>query len=122
MQEANDEAIRAQIDMGKTFYIAPGAEAPVKPKAEYGPDKPAKVILLGSIDTDKIGLVEQFIHGTHGPNRDQVFSKGNESKLQDGIMLTIWGTAGQEKYGSMAPMYYRNAAAAILFYDDQRET
>jgi Ras-related protein Rab-22 len=33
------------------------------------------------------------------------------------IKFQIWDTAGQEKYHSLAPMYYRNAAAAILVYD-----
>ena len=32
----------------------------------------------------------------------------------------IWDTAGQEKYHSLAPMYYRGAAAAILVYDITR--
>jgi small GTP-binding protein domain len=29
----------------------------------------------------------------------------------------VWDTAGQEKYHSLAPMYYRGASAAILVYD-----
>lgn len=29
----------------------------------------------------------------------------------------IWDTAGQEKYHSLAPMYYRGAGAAIVVYD-----
>ena len=33
------------------------------------------------------------------------------------IKFQIWDTAGQEKYHSLAPMYYRNAAAAVLVYD-----
>lgn len=33
------------------------------------------------------------------------------------IEFKIWDTAGQEKYASLAPMYYRGAAAAILVYD-----
>jgi hypothetical protein len=32
----------------------------------------------------------------------------------------IWDTAGQEKYHSLAPMYYRGAAAAIIVYDITR--
>lgn len=31
--------------------------------------------------------------------------------------IQIWDTAGQERFRAMAPMYYRNAAAAIVCYD-----
>ena len=30
------------------------------------------------------------------------------------IKYQIWDTAGQEKYHSLAPMYYRGAAAAVV--------
>ena len=33
------------------------------------------------------------------------------------VQFNIWDTAGQEKYASLAPMYYRGAAASILVYD-----
>mmetsp|Transcript_12984 Transcript_12984/g.31631 ORF Transcript_12984/g.31631 Transcript_12984/m.31631 type:complete len:230 (-) Transcript_12984:98-787(-) len=33
------------------------------------------------------------------------------------IAFKIWDTAGQEKYRSLAPMYYRGSSAAILVYD-----
>ncbi|XP_015432363.1 PREDICTED: ras-related protein RabJ-like isoform X2 [Dufourea novaeangliae] len=33
------------------------------------------------------------------------------------ILLQVWDTAGQERFRSMAPMYYRNANAAILVFD-----
>ncbi|KAL1132772.1 hypothetical protein AAG570_010724 [Ranatra chinensis] len=33
------------------------------------------------------------------------------------IKLQVWDTAGQERFRSMAPMYYRNANAALLVYD-----
>jgi small GTP-binding protein len=29
----------------------------------------------------------------------------------------VWDTAGQEKYHSLAPLYYRGASAAIIVYD-----
>ena len=39
--------------------------------------------------------------------------------MVDGITyrFQIWDTAGQERYRSLLPMYYRNAAAAIVVYD-----
>jgi small GTP-binding protein len=44
--------------------------------------------------------------------------KYSESKqYQCNIGLKIGDTAGQEKYHSLAPMYYRGAEAAILVYD-----
>ena len=33
------------------------------------------------------------------------------------IKLQIWDTAGQERFRSMAPIYYRNASAALLVFD-----
>jgi GTPase SAR1 family protein len=33
------------------------------------------------------------------------------------VKFDIWDTAGQERYHSLAPMYYRGAAAAIVVYD-----
>ena len=39
------------------------------------------------------------------------FSTGNSYKIQ------IWDTTGQEKYRSIAKIYYRDAKIAILVYD-----
>lgn len=33
------------------------------------------------------------------------------------VKFDIWDTAGQERYHSLAPMYYRGAAAAVVVYD-----
>lgn len=33
------------------------------------------------------------------------------------MKFDLWDTAGQERYHSLAPMYYRGAAAAVVVYD-----
>lgn len=33
------------------------------------------------------------------------------------MKLQIWDTAGEEKFRSLTPMYYKNAEAIILVYD-----
>ena len=42
--------------------------------------------------------------------------EGDDKHLTD-YKFEIWDTAGQERYRSLAPMYYRGAAAAIVVYD-----
>lgn len=37
----------------------------------------------------------------------------NETKVK----MQIWDTAGQERFKAMAPLYYRNANAALLIFD-----
>jgi len=44
-------------------------------------------------------------------------------KLADGstCKMQLWDTAGQERFRSMAPMYYRGAASAIVCFDITNE-
>lgn len=37
------------------------------------------------------------------------------------LRFEIWDTAGQEKYHSVTPLYYRGAHAALLVYDISRK-
>jgi small GTP-binding protein len=40
-------------------------------------------------------------------------------ELHDGrsLKVDIWDTAGQERYRTLAPLYYRNASAAVVVFD-----
>ena len=44
---------------------------------------------------------------------------GHRATLDDGrqCKLEVWDTAGQERYSSLAPLYYRGAAAAVVVFD-----
>ncbi|XP_042491819.1 ras-related protein RHN1-like isoform X3 [Macadamia integrifolia] len=81
-------------------------------------------VLLGDMGTGKTSLVLRFVKGQFFDFQllqestigaaffTQVLSL-NEATLK----FDIWDTAGQERYHSLAPMYYRGAAAAVVVYD-----
>jgi small GTP-binding protein len=47
----------------------------------------------------------------------QMSPPSNEGKCKVRIKLQIWDTAGEERFRSVAPIYYKNAQAVILVYD-----
>ncbi|RRT53628.1 hypothetical protein B296_00045686, partial [Ensete ventricosum] len=70
-------------------------------------------VLLGDMGTGKSSLVLRFVKGQ--------FLEFQTLAVSDAtVKLEIWDTAGQERYHSLAPMYYRGAAAAIIVYDISR--
>lgn len=83
-----------------------------------------KVVLLGDQGVGKSSLVLRFVTNSFDKYSEATIGASFMSKLVmvDGqpIKYQIWDTAGQEKYHSLAPMYYRAAAAAIVVYDITR--
>eukprot|EP01040_Poterioochromonas_malhamensis_P000940 gene940-997_t len=83
-----------------------------------------KVVLLGDTGVGKSSLVLRFVTNNFKPYSESTIGASFMSKLitvnSKPIKFQIWDTAGQEKYHSLAPMYYRGAAAAILVYDITR--
>lgn len=85
-----------------------------------------KVVLLGDTGVGKSSLVLRFITNEFKPYYESTIGASFMSKLimVDGspMKFQIWDTAGQEKYHSLAPMYYKGAAAAIVVYDITNES
>lgn len=80
-----------------------------------------KVVLLGDTGVGKSSLVLRFVTEDFKEYSESTIGASFMSKVEviDGTAYKyqIWDTAGQEKYHSLAPMYYRGAAAAIIVYD-----
>lgn len=83
-----------------------------------------KVVLLGDTGVGKSSLVLRFVTNNFKPYSESTIGASFMSKMitvsSKQIKFQIWDTAGQEKYHSLAPMYYRGAAAAIVVYDITR--
>src|SRR3989338_1928908 len=81
-----------------------------------------KVVLLGDADVGKSCLVQRFVKDSVSLQKistSQRVAFEEKNLVLDGrkIQLAIWDTAGQEKYRSLAPIYYRDADVAIVVYD-----
>ncbi|KAH9714458.1 Rab5/RabF-family small GTPase [Citrus sinensis] len=78
-------------------------------------------VLLGDMGTGKTSLALRFIKGQfydqQEPTIGAAFFTQILSLSEATVKFDIWDTAGQERYHSLAPMYYRGAAAAVVVYD-----
>lgn len=90
-----------------------------------------KLVLLGDSSVGKSSIVHRFVKDTFDELRESTIGAAFLSqsiKIRDPstdedvvIKFEIWDTAGQERYKSLAPMYYRNANAALVVYDVTQE-
>ncbi|KAB1222148.1 Ras-related protein RABF2b [Morella rubra] len=81
----------------------------------------SKLVLLGDVGAGKSSLVLRFVKGQFIEFQESTIGAAFFSQtlaVNDAtVKFEIWDTAGQERYHSLAPMYYRGAAAAIIVYD-----
>eukprot|EP00026_Physarum_polycephalum_P014557 Phypoly_transcript_15086.p1 GENE.Phypoly_transcript_15086~~Phypoly_transcript_15086.p1 ORF type:complete len:227 (+),score=29.02 Phypoly_transcript_15086:261-941(+) len=86
-----------------------------------GPIINAKVVILGSTGVGKTALSVRYCEGVFLATTKATIGGSFLAKnvVMDGVRLKLqlWDTAGQERFRSLAPMYYRGAAAAVLVYD-----
>ena len=82
-----------------------------------------KVVLLGDSGVGKTSIVQRFAFDKFKQDNQSTVGAMFIAKIidipEEGVNLKfqIWDTAGQEKYRSLASMYYQDASAAILVYD-----
>ena len=83
---------------------------------------PYKVVLLGESGVGKTCIIAQFTNGTFDANTvtsltAQFIRKTMDFADNKYITFDIWDTAGQEKYRSLAKIFYKDAKAIVLVYD-----
>ena len=80
-----------------------------------------KVVLVGDASVGKTSILNRYITGSHGTNISPTLGASFTTKLVESegenVKLQIWDTSGEERYRSMAPLYYRGANVVVLVYD-----
>jgi Ras-related protein Rab-5C len=85
-----------------------------------------KLVLLGESAVGKSSIVHRFVKDSFDDFRESTIGAAfltQTLQLDENttIKFEIWDTAGQERYKSLAPMYYRNANAALVVFDITQE-
>ena len=81
-----------------------------------------KIVLVGDTEVGKTCVLMRLIKKEFQQDSEPTIGAAFQNyymKVEDGetVQLQIWDTAGQEQYKSLAPMYYRAANVAIIFFD-----
>ena len=81
-----------------------------------------KIVLLGETGVGKTSIITRYIANSFSQvvmtsTGSSFFSKKIEINENKRVKLQICDTAGQEKYRSLAKIFYQSASVAILVYD-----
>jgi len=80
-----------------------------------------KIVILGDTGVGKTSLAVRFVRDVfrkfETTTGGTFYTQKVELEDDSTVKFNIWDTAGQERFRSVAPLYYRGAAAAIVVYD-----
>ena len=85
------------------------------------PEKEYKIIILGETFVGKTSLLQRYIDNVFEEN--SISTIGVDLRTKDEIIdnkkirFNFWDTAGQEKYGNLAKVYYMQSNGVILVCD-----
>ena len=88
--------------------------------------KEIKIIFVGNANVGKTSIATRYVSGIFSniiePTVGAAFLSKEVELNSIKCTFNIWDTAGQESYRYLVPMYYRNAAIAVIVFDLTNET
>ncbi|KAI8066252.1 ras family-domain-containing protein [Gilbertella persicaria] len=80
-----------------------------------------KLVLLGESSVGKSSIVTRYATDSFTEGREATIGAAFLARIcsttDRKVKFEIWDTAGQERFHCLAPMYYRNALAAMVVFD-----
>jgi len=81
-----------------------------------------KVVIIGDSGVGKTAIMNRYLFDKYDPESMPTLGSSMQSRQVDVagegvIKLTLWDTAGQEKFKSLTRMYFQDAEAALIVYD-----
>jgi len=84
-----------------------------------------KILIIGELGVGKTSIIQRYVHqffstqyrATIGVDFSLKMLQWDRNTL---IRLQLWDIAGQERFGSMTRVYYKEAVAAFIVFDSSR--
>lgn len=81
-----------------------------------------KVVIIGDSGVGKTAIMNRYLYDKFDGESMPTIGSSMQSRQvevpgEGTIKLTLWDTAGQEKFRSLARMYFQDAEAALIVYD-----
>ena len=81
-----------------------------------------KVVIIGDTGVGKTALMNRFLFDKFDPESMPTLGAQSKPRIvevpgEGQLKLTLWDTAGQEKFKSLTRMYFQDAEAALIVYD-----
>lgn len=80
-----------------------------------------KVVLVGDTKVGKSCILSRFVQGTFDRDIPATIGAAFFTKVlttsNGNVRLQLWDTAGQEKFRSLIPVYFRNAIGSLVVFD-----
>lgn len=80
-----------------------------------------RVVFIGDSQVGKTSIINMFVRSSFEKQQKStigaVFHTYEQKVNGQPVVMQIWDTAGQEKYRSLGPIYYRNSAAGVCVFD-----
>ncbi|CAG00459.1 unnamed protein product, partial [Tetraodon nigroviridis] len=85
-----------------------------------------KVLVIGDLGVGKTSIIRRYVHQAYSNNYRATIGVDFAMKVlnwdSETVRLQLWDIAGQERFGNMTRVYYREAMGAFIVFDVTRHT